>query len=286
MDAYDVLPRRLPHSVFYVRDFISEDEAALITHRVENVNAARWKRLHGRSLQMYGGTPPTPARPRQRFIKETMPAWLQAHVLDKIERFVAEEANHDNNECDHLCSRVRGLNHVLVNAYEADGGIEPHEDGPVYDSLAVILSLGDTAKMSFAPTTEHARNHSAAGNAHDDCRGGDGNGGGDGRGGDSSTTCTSMSDPDAFSVVLEPRSLLLFTGAAYTEFTHGIDARREHGGLRSAANWDRVDERSINEPAATTGERGRLRWRGGLCPRPDTPAHWSPALAHVPARER
>lgn len=91
-----------------------------------------------------------------------------------------------------LCDRVardtgvfggRAPNHVLVNEYEPGQGIMPHQDGPAYHPAVCILSLGAPAVLRFSPKGEGA----------------------------------------PVSVVLEPRSLVVFRGRAYGEMLHGID---------------------------------------------------------------
>ena len=75
-------------------------------------------------------------------------------------------------------------NHVLVNRYQVDGAIAPHSDGPCYEPRVAILSLGSPAIMTF-------RKHAG-------------------------------SKPFA-SVLLRPRSLLLFKDRAYKEALHAIE---------------------------------------------------------------
>lgn len=40
-------------------------------------------------------------------------------------------------------------NHVLINEYHPDQGIMPHCDGPLYDPLVAILSLGSSVVFDF-----------------------------------------------------------------------------------------------------------------------------------------
>jgi alkylated DNA repair protein alkB family protein 6 len=85
-------------------------------------------------------------------------------------------------------------NHCLVNAYGRGDGILPHQDGPAYAPAAGILSLGGWAVLRFRGKEEE----------------GEGAGGG------------SIIPPFAFA--LAPRSLVVFSGAAYERCLHGIDA--------------------------------------------------------------
>ena len=108
------------------------------------------------------------------------------------------------------------LNHVLVNAYEPGRGIMPHEDGPLYDPAVAIVSLGASATMRFTPRRRDDADADAA----------------DGGGGRASDAAA------AFGVWLPPRSLLVFTGAAYTEYLHGIEDVAEDVVDESVANRD------------------------------------------------
>lgn len=77
-------------------------------------------------------------------------------------------------------------NHVLINEYNAGDGIMPHSDGPAYFPTVVILSL-------FSHTCFEFRK--------------------------------SVSDAPFKSVMIPPRSLLIFRGTYYHNVLHGIDSR-------------------------------------------------------------
>ncbi len=77
-------------------------------------------------------------------------------------------------------------NQVLANAYVGPtSGIGLHNDGPLFSPRVAIVSLGTPALLRFVPVAA-----GAASREH--------------------------------TLLLRPRSLLLFTGAAYTDFRHGI----------------------------------------------------------------
>lgn len=105
-------------------------------------------------------------------------------------------------------------NHVLINDYAADQGILHHTDGPAYYPCAVILSLLSPAVMTF-----RLRSNDSAGGE--------------------------------LSVLLAPRSLLVFTKELYEQYMHGISASdtedltqhnllNEHFLSRSDLNGDQV----------------------------------------------
>lgn len=86
-------------------------------------------------------------------------------------------------------------NHCLLNAYDAGQGILPHEDGPLYAPWVASVSLGSAALLAFYPKPLE---DGAAGGGH------------------------AYDARPAFSVYVAPRSLLVFTGALYTDYRHGI----------------------------------------------------------------
>lgn len=86
----------------------------------------------------------------------------------------------------------RAPNHALVNRYIGeDACIEPHEDGPVFFPCTAILSMQSHTRMDFYP--KYGDHHKTP----------------------------------LLSILLEPRSLLCFRDLAYTNFLHGIRARRD-----------------------------------------------------------
>jgi alkylated DNA repair protein alkB family protein 6 len=121
-------------------------------------------------------------------IPAPMPNWLQT-VVERISR----EAGPYGGPT---------ANHVLLNVYAPGRGIMPHEDGPVYYPGAAILSLGAPAVIRFRAKQCDARTAAEA-------------------------RPERQPPPLVESVVLPPRSLLVFTGDAYTGCLHGIDGVEE-----------------------------------------------------------
>lgn len=90
------------------------------------------------------------------------------------------------------------VNHVLVNQYgEEDGSIAFHTDGPSYVDRVCILSLGGPVQLSFK---ERLR---------------------------SSEIGVKEDKGVVYQVLMEPRSLLFFSGKTYSEMLHGIDPQEE-----------------------------------------------------------
>ncbi|XP_077521460.1 putative RNA/DNA demethylase ALKBH6 [Amblyomma americanum] len=94
-------------------------------------------------------------------------------------------------------------NHVLVNEYKPGEGILPHEDGPLYYPVVTNITLNSSTVIDFYTPRKDA-------------------------------TCELPGDMEGSatnthigSLLLEPRSLLITSGAMYTEYLHGIEPRKE-----------------------------------------------------------
>ncbi|GAV92305.1 LOW QUALITY PROTEIN: 2OG-FeII_Oxy_2 domain-containing protein, partial [Cephalotus follicularis] len=105
------------------------------------------------------------------------------------------------------------INHVLINEYLPNQGIMPHQDGPAYFPVVAILSLGSPAVMDFTP---HPRVRSSTNRCKNTV-------------GDQSTDGEALAieaekwkDNHHPSVLLMPRSLLIFKDDAYSGKLHGI----------------------------------------------------------------
>mmetsp|Transcript_118835 Transcript_118835/g.371542 ORF Transcript_118835/g.371542 Transcript_118835/m.371542 type:complete len:404 (+) Transcript_118835:170-1381(+) len=96
------------------------------------------------------------------------------------------------------------MNSVRIHSYRPGQGIRPHCDGPVYFPRVAILSLGSPCIFSFYPTTgtEGCMTWDQENNVP---------GGHDG-------------GRPLLSLVLEPRSLLIFSDATFWHHRHGIAA--------------------------------------------------------------
>uniref|UniRef100_A0A673AR01 AlkB homolog 6 n=1 Tax=Sphaeramia orbicularis TaxID=375764 RepID=A0A673AR01_9TELE len=87
-----------PPTVYYIPDFISEEEETYLLQQVYKSPKTKWTQLSGRRLQNWGGK---------------IPEWLQTHCvkISSLGAFSGKQANH-----------------VLVNEYKQGEGIMPHED--------------------------------------------------------------------------------------------------------------------------------------------------------------
>ncbi|XP_006899722.1 PREDICTED: alpha-ketoglutarate-dependent dioxygenase alkB homolog 6 [Elephantulus edwardii] len=117
-------------------------------------------------------------------VPERLPPWLQRYV-DKVSDL----------------SLFGGLpaNHVLVNQYLPGEGIMPHEDGPLYYPTISTISLGSHTMLDLYEPRQTEEDDDPAEPPRPPPR---------------PTT----------SLLLEPRSLLVIRGTAYTRLLHGIAA--------------------------------------------------------------
>lgn len=139
---HDALP-----TVYYIPDFISEDEETFLLQQVYKSPKTKWTQLSGRRLQNWGGLP----HPKG-MLAEKIPEWLQTYC-EKISSLGAFSG--------------KTANHVLVNEYKQGEGIMPHEDGPLYHPTVTTVSLGSHTLLDFyrpigstegdAPQTEENR---------------------------------------------------------------------------------------------------------------------------------
>ncbi|KAM7380877.1 hypothetical protein PAMP_004147 [Pampus punctatissimus] len=118
-----------PPTVYYIPDFISEDEESYLLQQVYKSPKTKWTQLSGRRLQNWGGSP----HPRG-MLAEKIPDWLQAYC-EKISSLGAFSG--------------KTANHVLVNEYKEGEGIMPHEDGPLYHPTVTTISLGSHTLLDF-----------------------------------------------------------------------------------------------------------------------------------------
>ncbi|KAK0135776.1 Alpha-ketoglutarate-dependent dioxygenase alkB 6 [Merluccius polli] len=182
-----------PPTVYYVPDFISEDEEAYLLAQVYKSPIPKWTQLSGRRLQNWGGLP----HPRG-MLAEKMPGWLQTYC-DRLSALGAFSGN--------------AANHVLVNEYKPGEGIMPHVDGPLYHPTVTTVSLGSHTLLDFY------RPLGGGGGA----QAGPGGGGSDGDGGEPQTEESRYQ----FSLLLRPRSLLVLQDHMYRSLLHGVQPRRQ-----------------------------------------------------------
>ncbi|KAF8924665.1 Alpha-ketoglutarate-dependent dioxygenase alkB 6 [Dissophora ornata] len=129
-------------------------------------------------------------------IAEPLPTWLS----DLFPRF------QESGVFDGLDATHRVPNHCLVNEYLAGQGIMPHKDGPAYLPTVATVSLSSHCVLEFYKVSEEkesdGQEHATA----------------------SSPTITDdhRSQEPEFSLLVQPRSLLVLKEDVYNKYMHGI----------------------------------------------------------------
>lgn len=120
----------VPDSVYYVPEFITDEEENLIMKQVYNEPKPKWTYLKNRRLQNHGGVP----HPNGMIVEE-IPIWLQKFV-DKVAML----------DIFKNCMP----NHVLVNEYLPGQGIMAHLDGPLFYPTVSTISCGSHTILTFS----------------------------------------------------------------------------------------------------------------------------------------
>ncbi|KAF2092069.1 hypothetical protein K490DRAFT_12868, partial [Saccharata proteae CBS 121410] len=211
-----------PSSIYYIPNFLTPTEEAQI---LQKLPPHRWIPLTHRRLQAH----PTPLHPRTHaLLSAPLPAYLATSPAPILARFAALD----------VFARTphAAPNHCLVNEYAPGQGIMPHEDGAAYAAVTATVSLGGGVVLELWGKGR-----------------GLGEGGeGEGRDGREDEGQDQDNDDDRqrrrqrprWRILQEPRSLLVTTGAAYTDLLHGIAEVEVDEGLgpQTVANWDLLGE--------------------------------------------
>ena len=178
-----------------------------------------WVQLRGRSLQCWGNTPRAAGAQlpyaAHSAVSSAMPAWL-APVMRRVERSgLFADATHSSDTDSPTSPPLPAYpspDHVLINKYEASQGITAHKDGPAYHPLVAILSLASHTVMHFYAQPPASAVYS-----------------GEEKG------------QPLLSLLLEPRSLLVFTDELYTQLYHCIHEQSEDSvDPRDIHNWQQL----------------------------------------------
>ena len=176
-----------------IENFIAEEEErALLSnvHREDVSSSSSWKVLSGRRVKQFGGTVNA-----QKTIGERLPEFLRelSTRIENDERvketYLLSSSASSPPSCSSSATSTQPLlklNHVLVNEYELNKGIESHQDGPLYTNFVCVVSLSRDEVVSFTPHADFAE------------------------------TMT------PFDVFVPRRSLLVFYGKSYDCYLHGI----------------------------------------------------------------
>ncbi|KAF9112765.1 hypothetical protein BGX27_002851 [Mortierella sp. AM989] len=129
-------------------------------------------------------------------IAESLPSWLS----DMFPRF-QESAVFDSLDATH-----RAPNHCLVNEYLPGQGIMPHKDGPAYLPTVATVSLSSHCVLEFYKVPEE---EGEKGNQDREVLSG-------------SPSTTEEKQEPVFSLLVQPRSLLVLKEDVYNKYMHGI----------------------------------------------------------------
>jgi len=186
--------------LYYISDILSiEDEQRLLA----NTEACAWTQLSTRKLQCYGDEHPPPLtavevrvgvggdelkneKEKEKKEKKEKSVLLPDWGIEQLGQYLKQLGVLDFREGVSI-----PVNHVLINKYSPEEGIMHHTDGPAYSDTVAIVSLNETALFSFKRNL-------------------------------SSEEIGIVKDEALVSLVLRPRSLLVFSSWLYSHALHGI----------------------------------------------------------------
>lgn len=174
--------------VYYIPDFVSEAEQAAIDEQLAGSPAEMWRATACRRVQECGSSM---APSGAGLVMEELPPWMGAIC----ERLVA---------CG-LFPACAPPNSIALNEYGREQGIAPHADGPIYAPRVAILSLFSGAVFRFYGRQPELPGQTAWSD-------------------ETETPDHTPRGPPVETLLLRPRSLLLFTGDAYREHCHEVAA--------------------------------------------------------------
>lgn len=238
---------------FYIPNFITEDEERFLTEAILSAPKPKWKVLQNRRLQEWGGQM---LSKNNTLMPQPMPDFFTTYP-DLITRLrktgVFERSKHGEP------------NHCLVNEYLARQGIMPHEDGPAYFPAVATVSLGSHTLLDVYRYVDEdlQKDFDERMKEHDDKVAKDNNV--ESMGGEDPTKSNIVPkermegnvkivrgararEPNpVFSILQEPRSLLITTGHVYKSCLHGIAEREVDtvAQLAQVANAELLDDAQL-----------------------------------------
>jgi len=219
-----------PGTAYYIPDFISPQEEEYLLRKIQESPQPKWKNLANRRLQVWGGDVKSGSNV---LIKAPLPSFLTEYP-DIIPRLRSTGVFSDTKQ--------GAPNHVIVNEYLPGQGIMPHEDGPSYHPVVATISLGSHTVLNY-----HRYKASLEDDANNDA-------------GEPQTSRGRVIHPDpVFSLLLEPRSLIITTSSLYTDHLHGIDPLEEDIFAPSHSSSSLPDAAENGESDADTDKRSGIR---------------------------
>mmetsp|Transcript_55181 Transcript_55181/g.118567 ORF Transcript_55181/g.118567 Transcript_55181/m.118567 type:complete len:405 (+) Transcript_55181:108-1322(+) len=196
-------PRWIPHhlagdigEVHYVRNFLEPRQVEEFERIIDKT--CEWEHMATRDTQEFGSSTRCPCN--RSLLRVALPQW-QANMINALH----------NLGCFHPV--LYPANSVRINQYRPGQGIYPHLDGPVYFPRAAIVSLGSHCVFDFYPRLD----------ADEENRGFSWDR-------DKEVPAAPELPPGTtpkLSILLEPGSLLVFSGDAFVHHRHGISALEE-----------------------------------------------------------
>ena len=216
---------------YYITEWCDEEAEADMLRCCLACPAEQWVQLRGRRLQCWGNTPQQPngqATVQSGAALSGMPLWLQSLMSRVQDSGLFSEAadSSENDSTPPLPPSYPPPDHVLINRYDSGQGIMAHKDGPAYQPLVAILSLASHTVMHFYPQPPHSAVYS-----------------GEERG------------QPVLSLLLERRSLLVFTDELYSHYYHCIHEQSEDVvSPRDVDNWQLLSDRQQWERQSSVGQ--------------------------------
>ena len=136
----------LPATAFYIPNFVSLQEEAVILEKIATAPKPRWKHLTYRRLQTWPSD-----LVDNTLLEAPLPPWLVDPIVTRLLSVPVSATTQDNVFFN---SPHKKPNHVLINEYAAGVGIMPHKDGPAYHPLVCTVSLGSSLCLDIYTSKE------------------------------------------------------------------------------------------------------------------------------------
>jgi len=176
-------------NIYYVPNWISSEEETAMLKVCKGTPDVAKSKLSKRLVQEWGCTMCSVCN--TSFVAEgNMPTWCTQVCDGLLQNGIFQVPTFPNN--------------VRIHEYDVGEGIAPHVDGPIYVPIVAIVSMANSCLMSFYKRREPYKNPM---DHYDDTFKFDGE---------------IAREVPACSIVLEPRSLLIFTHDVYWYHPHGI----------------------------------------------------------------
>ncbi|CAK9036920.1 Alpha-ketoglutarate-dependent dioxygenase alkB homolog 6 (Alkylated DNA repair protein alkB homolog 6) [Durusdinium trenchii] len=195
-------PSWVPHhlagkiqDVHYVRNFLEPKQVEEFERIIDRT--CDWEKMQTRDTQEFGSSGTCPCG--RSLLRAALPPW-QSTMVDALGSLGA------------FHPVLFPANSVRLNAYKPGQGIHPHLDGPVYFPRAAIVSLGSHCIFDFYPRMGEPEEHGFSWDRDKEVP--------------SSPQMPPGTKPQ-LSLLLEPGSLLVLSGDAFTYHRHGIKAVEE-----------------------------------------------------------